>query len=265
MFQFYFIVCMLSYLTISSLKYCNLYKPYNNRLLSMKNDEISNENINGRYCNINTINSDYRNHHIKLINKLTLSATLIGISLLTPKTTIADEDISKILIQFNGESFPLKNYLGEKCTLVVNVASQCALTPQYEGLVTLYNTYHSKGMNIIAFPCNQFGSQEPSSVDKIRIDMKRQYNVEFPIMDKIDVNGPYTHPLYSKLKSYQDIGVSNISKISWNFEKFLLDSNGIPIRRYKPGFEPEYIQNDIDSYIKTSILIPRKKPTLNDY
>ena len=225
--------------------------------------------------NINDINSNIKRKYMSYLNAILISTSVIGLQpVLSPlsdftaayASDINDKDsILNTMIQYNGESKPLKSYLGDKCTLIVNVASQCALTPQYDGLVSLYDTYHDKGFNIIAFPCNQFGSQEPAPVEQIRKDIRRQFNVQFPIMDKIDVNGPNTHPLYNKLKSYSDIGVSNIMKISWNFEKFLLNENGIPIRRYKPGFEPELIRDDINMYISNGMLTVRKKATLNDY
>lgn len=244
---------------------------YNNIKLFMIND-VNTDNV------MSDINSNTKRSYISYMNVLLKTSSMIGLQSalmsLSDVTALAyasdditkdDHNIINTMIQYNGESKPLKQYLGDKCTLIVNVASQCALTPQYDGLVSLYTNYHDQGFNIIAFPCNQFGSQEPSPVEKIRKDMLREFNVQFPIMDKIDVNGPNTHPLYNQLKSYKDIGVSNILKISWNFEKFLVNSNGIPIRRYKPGFEPESIKDDIDVYLKTGILNARKKTTLNDY
>lgn len=243
---------------------------HNNIELLMSND-INSDNV------VSDINSNTKREYISYMNNFLKTSSLIGLQSVlmsfsdvtaaayASDNIIKDDNIMNTMIQYNGESKPLKQYLGDKCTLIVNVASQCALTPQYDGLVSLYNDYHDQGFNIIAFPCNQFGSQEPSPVEKIRKDMLRQFNVQFPIMDKIDVNGPNTHPLYNQLKSYKDIGVSNIVKISWNFEKFLVNSNGIPIRRYKPGFEPESIKDDIHVYLKTGLLNARKKTTLNDY
>ena len=142
--------------------------------------------------------------------------------------------ISDIAVNFEGVSKPIGEYLGSKGTLIINVASQCALTPQYDDLVTLYNKYKQDGFTILAFPCNQFGSQEPQTVERIRKEMKSQFNVEFPIFDKIEVNGGGAAPLYNKLKAYDGLGTStdSVKKISWNFEKFLVDPKGMPVRRY---------------------------------
>jgi glutathione peroxidase len=142
--------------------------------------------------------------------------------------------ISDIAITYDGVSKPIGEYLGSKGTLIVNVASQCALTPQYDDLVTLYNKYKQDGFTILAFPCNQFGSQEPQSEERIRKEMKKQFGVEFPIFDKIEVNGGGSSPLYVKLKAYEGLGTStdSIKKVSWNFEKFLVDPKGMPVRRY---------------------------------
>lgn len=198
----------------------------------------------------------------------TLSATA-ALGLLNPMISKAssytDYEINEIPVTFDGGAKPLKNYLGPKCTLIINVASECALTPQYEELVELYSKFHDKGFEILAFPCNQFGSQEPAPVEKIRRDIGNKYGVKFTIMDKIDVNGPGTHPLYQRLKSYKNIGVENIGKISWNFEKFLVDQNGTPLRRYKPGITPLRLSDDIDSLITKGVVTVKKKPSLNDF
>lgn len=117
----------------------------------------------------------------------------------------------------------------------------------------------------MAFPSNQFGSQEPNEVEKVRKDMKSQFNVDFPIFDKIDVNGPNTSALYAKLKSMDNINTSAVQKISWNFEKFLIDADGVPVRRYKPGVKPLALESDISTLINTGTLPLRKKPSLNNY
>ena len=192
----------------------------------------------------------------------------IGSLLLTYTSAEAsnyNENIKNIPILYDGITYRLEEYLGSKCSLIINVASQCALTNQYEELVDLYNKYHSAGFNILAFPCNQFGSQEPAPVSRIRKDMADQFGVQFPIFDKIDVNGPSASPLYVRLKSYSDIGVSNISKISWNFEKFIIGPDGIPLRRYKPGIRPIELTADIEAIVKKGIIPIRKRATLNDF
>ena len=196
-----------------------------------------------------------------------IRSILIGAIAVAPTAAIASPEIAikDIPILYDGKSSPLSAYLGEKCSLVINVASQCALTPQYEELVAIYDQFHSSGFNILAFPCNQFGSQEPAPVERIRKDMAEAFGVQFPIFDKIDVNGPNASPLYNQLKSYKDIGVSNIAKISWNFEKFLLGPDGTPLRRYKPGIRPAELTADIKSLIATGVIPPKKRATLNEY
>jgi glutathione peroxidase len=159
----------------------------------------------------------------------------------------------------------MKELLGSKATLIINVASQCALTPQYEELVSLANTYSKQGFQILAFPCNQFGNQETAESSKIRKDMLKQYGVQFPILDKLDVNGINEDPLYTKLKSFKDIGVSNVARISWNFEKFLVNKEGVPVRRYKPGVLPSSVEGDLKALIVTGTVPERKKASLNDY
>jgi glutathione peroxidase len=197
---------------------------------------------------------------LKICSSVVLSAPFISRAASGPESGIGD-----IAVEYDGASKPIKEYLGSKATLIVNVASYCALTPQYADLVALYDKYKNQGFTILAFPCNQFGSQEPSPVPKIRKDMNEQFGVTFPIFDKIDVNGPSAHPLYQKLKSYEGISSSNVAKISWNFEKFLVDANGMPVRRYKPGIEPFEVEGDLAALLKTGTVPPRKKAVLNDY
>jgi glutathione peroxidase len=186
----------------------------------------------------------------------------------TASVSVGNEGISQIAVSYDGVSKPISTYLGKKATLIVNVASQCALTPQYDELVQLYDKFNDdKGsFQILAFPCNQFGSQEPDPIEKIRKDVREGFGVKFPILDKIDVNGGNASPLYKKLKSYEDISTStNIAKISWNFEKFLVDGSGVPVRRYKPGIRPLALSADVESLVNTGAVGPRKKPALNDY
>ena len=208
-----------------------------------------------------------RHHNIGVLSKHAL-VPFTAWALLSPAMTFAsttDASIREYLVMVDGVKKPLKELLGSKATLIVNVASQCALTPQYEELVDLYKTYSPKGFQILAFPCNQFGNQEPAEVKQVRKDMFARFGATFPILDKIDVNGPFEDPLYTKLKSFKDIGVSNIARISWNFEKFLINSDGIPVRRYKPGVLPSNIAGDIDSLITTGKIPERRRPSLNDF
>ena len=183
--------------------------------------------------------------------------------------SLATTSIKDIEVTYNGIPKSMKDInQGNKAVLIVNVASQCALTSQYEELVTLREKYKKQGFEILAFPCNQFASQEPAPVERIRKDMDDQFGVKFPIFDKIDVNGNGQHPLYAALKDgYKGeiVGSPNINKISWNFEKFLLDSNLKPVRRYKPGIRPDALEVDIKGLLTSGTVPPRKKPSLNDY
>ena len=131
-----------------------------------------------------------------------------------------------------------------KTLLIVNVASECGLTFHYEGLQELYNEYNSQGLEILAFPCNQFGAQEPGTNDEIKSFCTAKYNVTFPIFNKIDVNGPNEDPLYTFLKSSKR-GFLGYKPIEWNFAKFLINGNGDVIKRYLPSTKPKKIEKKI--------------------
>ena len=131
-----------------------------------------------------------------------------------------------------------------KTLLIVNVASECGLTFHYEGLQELYNEYNSQGLEILAFPCNQFGAQEPGTNDEIKFFCTEKYNVTFPIFNKIDVNGPNEDPLYTFLKSSKR-GFLGYKPIEWNFAKFLINGNGDVIKRYLPSTKPKKIEKKI--------------------
>ena len=201
------------------------------------------------------------------IEKVSTTLSTLGALCVFPTLVSAQSSglITDLSVAFEGKQTPVKDLLGSKATLIVNVASQCALTPQYEELVELYKLYSSQGFQILAFPCNQFGNQEPAEESKIRSDMLNRFGATFPILDKIDVNGARESPLYTRLKSVPDIGVSKIGKISWNFEKFLIDSSGAPVRRYKPGVLPLELKGDIEALLAGKEVPPRKRATLNDY
>ncbi len=131
----------------------------------------------------------------------------------------------------------------EKVLLIVNTASRCGFTPQYDGLERLYKDYKDKGLVVLGFPCNQFMNQEPDSDEEIRSFCSLNFNVTFPMFSKIEVNGPGTHPLYDFLKS-EAPGLFN-KKIKWNFTKFLVDRDGRVIKRFAPATKPEKIEKDI--------------------
>lgn len=138
----------------------------------------------------------------------------------------------------DGKTVKMSEYKS-KVLLVVNTASKCGLTPQYEGLEELYKNYSDKGFVVLGFPCNQFGKQEPGSAEEIAEFCQKNYGVSFPMFDKIDVNGDNTHPIFEFLKSKHE------GSIKWNFTKFLIDRQGNVIKRYAPTTKPSKIAEDI--------------------
>ena len=134
-----------------------------------------------------------------------------------------------------------------KYILIVNVASKCGLTPQYEGLKQIQDLYEND-LQVIGFPCNQFMGQEPGTDEEIQTFCKMKYDINFPVMKKIEVNGSNTHPLYEYLKS-ERTGILTES-IKWNFTKFLVDRNGNVIKRYSPQAEPSEIEEDLKNIIE---------------
>lgn len=204
---------------------------------------------------------------------LKTSALLVSTSFLpkiiSPQPVNAMVDAPNLLdipVQYEGKDVVVKDILGPKATLIVNVASSCALTDgSYKGLVSLYKDYKDKGLEILAFPCNQFGFQEPDEESFIRKDIKRRYGVDFKLYDKIDVNGPSAHPLYKRIKMYEPELSGYGDKIAWNFEKFLVDENGKVVRRYRPGVKPESIIPDVKTLIDKGKLGPARKRSLNEY
>lgn len=142
--------------------------------------------------------------------------------------------------KLNGETISLKEFEG-KTIVVVNTASKCGLTPQYEGLENLYKKYKDKGLVILGFPCNQFGQQEKGSADEISEFCEINYGVSFPMFDKVEVNGPNAHPVFKHLKS--KLGGIFGSNIKWNFTKFVIDKNGKPVKRFAPTTKPEKMES----------------------
>jgi glutathione peroxidase len=142
------------------------------------------------------------------------------------------------------KNYDLSQHKG-KVVLVVNVASKCGFTPQYKGLEELYQKFKNQGLVILGFPCNQFGFQEPGSDSDIQQFCSMTYNVTFPVLGKVDVNGASASPIYQFLKE-QAPGLLGIELIKWNFTKFLVGKNGEVIKRYAPNTEPADIATDIE-------------------
>ncbi|MCM3654889.1 glutathione peroxidase [Metabacillus litoralis] len=168
----------------------------------------------------------------------------------------------------NGKEISLQKYIGN-VMLIVNTASKCGLTPQYEGIEKLYRTYKDDGFTVLGFPCNQFGGQEPGTDDEISNFCALNYNVTFPLFEKIEVNGENAHPLYQYLRKqareetnldensrlYQHLRATNPAvlegtNIKWNFTKFLIDQDGNVVKRFAPTTNPEEITGEIEKLLK---------------
>jgi glutathione peroxidase len=147
----------------------------------------------------------------------------------------------------NGKSIPLSQYK-DKVLLIVNVASKCGFTPQYEGLQKLYSEFHDKGFEILGFPCNQFANQENGSNEEIQQFCKLNYGVTFPIFAKIHVNGKDSHPLYKYLRS--KTGTRLGSLIKWNFTKFLIAKDGSIFKRFEPNVNPQDMAPFIEALLQ---------------
>ena len=154
-------------------------------------------------------------------------------------TTLYDFTVDDI----EGRPVKLDRYKG-KVLLVVNTASKCGFTPQYKGLEGLYRKYRDKGLEVLGFPCNQFGGQEPGNEKEIATFCETNYDVTFPMFAKIDVNGDGTAPLYRYLK-HQKPGLLGTEAIKWNFTKFLVDRDGSVVARFAPNDTPETLEPDI--------------------
>ncbi|WMN06663.1 glutathione peroxidase [Marivirga arenosa] len=145
--------------------------------------------------------------------------------------------------RLNGENQSMKDY-ENKTVVVVNTASKCGLTPQYEGLENLYKKYKDDGLVILGFPCNQFANQESGDSEQIQEFCQLNYGVSFPMFEKIEVNGNNAHPIYKYLKSKLKGGLLG-SAIKWNFTKFVIDKNGNPVKRFSPTTKPEKMEATI--------------------
>ena len=143
-----------------------------------------------------------------------------------------------------GKEVNMEEYHG-KTVLVVNTASKCGLTPQYEGLEKLYDKYKDKGLVVLGFPCNQFANQEPGDEKSISEGCLINYGVTFPMFSKVDVNGENAHPIFKYLKSELNGTLGN--NIKWNFTKFLIDKDGKPLKRFAPTTKPEKIDKYLES------------------
>jgi glutathione peroxidase len=158
-------------------------------------------------------------------------------------TTIADFTVEKP----DGTPLDLSGKVG-KVLLVVNVASKCGFTPQYDGLEALQRKYGDKGFEVLGFPCNQFGAQEPGNAEEIANFCKLTYDVTFPVFKKIEVNGAGASPLYDWMKAEKP-GLMGSKAIKWNFTKFLIDRAGNVVKRYAPTDTPASIEKDIEKLL----------------
>jgi glutathione peroxidase len=148
----------------------------------------------------------------------------------------------------DGEERSLAQYRGHPL-LIVNVASKCGYTPQYAGLEALYRKYHERGFEVLGFPCDQFGHQEPGDEVEIKSFCSLTYGVSFPLFAKIKVNGSDAHPLYRYLKESRP-GLLGLEAIKWNFTKFLISNAGEPLQRYAPADKPESLEADVEAALR---------------
>lgn len=147
----------------------------------------------------------------------------------------------------DGKDLDLSSYKGD-VLLIVNTASKCGFTNQYEGLQELHQKFNGRGLKVLGFPCNQFGSQEPGPESEIGAFCQKNYGVEFQMFEKIDVNGANAHPIYKFLTS-EAPGLAGTEAIKWNFTKFLIDRHGKVIKRYAPDVKPQDITQDIETQL----------------
>jgi glutathione peroxidase len=167
-----------------------------------------------------------------------------SVSLGAKEMSIYDFEVKNI----GGKSVALKKYKG-KVLLIVNVASECGLTYQYQGLQELFSKYRKQGFMILGFPSNQFSNQEPGTNKEIKFFCSSKYNVSFDMFSKIDVNGDNADPLYKFLKKQQG-GFLGFDSIKWNFTKFLVDRDGNVVQRYSPSKNPQALETDIEQLLQ---------------
>ena len=147
----------------------------------------------------------------------------------------------------HGKAVPLSRYKG-RVLLIVNTASKCGFTPQYKGLEALHQKYHARGLEVLGFPCNQFGAQEPGTEDEIASFCEVNFGVTFPLFAKVDVNGDEAAPLYRHLKQAKP-GLLGSEAIKWNFTKFLVDRKGNVVERFAPNTEPDALAGDVEKLL----------------
>jgi glutathione peroxidase len=147
----------------------------------------------------------------------------------------------------DGKPAPLAAHRGE-VLLIVNTASKCGFTPQYAGLEALWRRYKDRGFSVLGFPCNQFGAQEPGDASEIATFCQTTYDVSFPMMAKVDVNGPSAHPLYAFLKREKK-GLMGSAGVKWNFTKFLIDRQGDVVERFAPTAKPRALEGAIEALL----------------
>jgi len=176
-----------------------------------------------------------------------IKTLIVFLLLLLPLYTQAGEKMGEFYkysaVTIKGQNKAMSDYKG-KVLLVVNVASKCGFTPQYEGLQKLYTKYKDQGFEILGFPCNQFREQEPGNNKQIQNFCKVNYGVTFPLFEKIDVNGEHTHPIFKLLKR-EATGFLGTESIKWNFTKFLIDAKGNVLKRYGSTTKPMSIEDDL--------------------
>ncbi|TGZ81662.1 glutathione peroxidase-like protein [Ascodesmis nigricans] len=163
-----------------------------------------------------------------------------AMSTIAPDTTIYDFKP----LDNKGEPVPMSSYKG-KVLLIVNVASKCGFTPQYEGLEKIYEKYKDQGFEVLGFPCNQFGGQEPGSAEEIQNFCTVNFGVKFPIMQKVEVNGDKADPLWEYMKTTKP-GLLGMKRVKWNYEKFLINREGQIVERYASTTKPESIATAIE-------------------
>ena len=157
-------------------------------------------------------------------------------------------NIYQFTVQNNKEETIELNQFADKVLLIVNTASNCGFTPQYQGLQSLHDSFQAKGFEVLAFPCNQFKQQERGNNEEIQQFCDLHFNIKFPLFDKIDVNGSNAHPLFNFLKQ-QAPGILGSKSIKWNFTKFLVNRQGEVVKRYAPITKPEAITADIEKLL----------------